>query len=311
MSSPSSATARVRVLGAGAGGGSPQWNCNCGVCRRVRRGEAPRRTQTSIAVSADGRRWVVINASPDLREQIADSPDLQPQRQGRHSPIEAVAVTGGEVDQVTGLLTLREGEAFSLYATASIHETLGRSEIFDVLDESLVPRRRFSLDEPVSVCDADGESLGVTIEPFSVPGKIPLYQETPGQTPELGATTDDNIAMRIDVGDRRLFFVPGCAQITPELKRRVDGSSLLLFDGTVWHDEELIDAGLGDKTGGRMGHVSISGAGGVLEEFGSVDIDRKVLIHINNSNPVLLDDTDQRRAVEAAGWEVAFDGMEL
>lgn len=308
---PSSSSSRIRVLGAGAGGGSPQWNCNCSICRRVRRGDAPRRTQTSLAVSADGARWALINASPDLGEQLVETPDLQPQKPGRHSPIDAAVLTGGEIDQVTGLLSMREGEPFSLYASRTIHETLGESVIFDALDEQTVPRRAMTLDAKTELTDADDQPLGITITPFAVPGKIPLYAESAGETPEIGAVTEDNIALQIEIGETTLFFIPCCADITPELKQRVSGASLLLFDGTLWHDEELIDAGLADKTGRRMGHVSISDPDGPLEQFAGTDIDRKILIHINNSNPVLIDDTDERNIVEQAGWEVAYDGMEL
>ena len=301
----------ARVLGAGAGGGSPQWNCNCTVCRRVRAGEAPRRTQTSLAVTADGQRWAVINASPDLREQIAQTPPLQPQRPGRHSPIDAVVLTGAEVDQVGGLLTMREGEPFSLYASENTHSTLDESSIFDVLDGDQVPRRQFPADEAVELVDAHDQPMDITVEAFAVPGKIPLYRETPGQTPEIGETTGDNVALDIQLGSARLLFIPCCADITDWLKKRIDGADILLFDGTLFDDDELIDAGLAEKTGRRMGHVSISGDDGVLQQLDDVDVGPKVLIHLNNSNPVLLDDTAQRRQVEDAGWEVAFDGMEL
>ncbi len=301
----------VRVLGAGAGGGSPQWNCNCEICKRVRDGDGPRRTQTSLAVSADGRRWALINASPDLREQIAKTPSLHPQHSGRHSPIEAVVLTGGEVDQVTGLLTMREGEPFSVYASGSVHETLAQSPIFDALDRETVPRRSMQLDETTEIAGADGQKLGISVTAFSVPGKVPLYEETPGETPEIGVETEDNVALRVDLGETHFFFVPGCADITPGLKERLQGAPLVFFDGTLWSDDELVDAGLTEKTGQRMGHVSISGDGGVLESFSDADIERKVLIHINNSNPVLLDDTEERQTVEAAGWDVAYDGWTI
>ena len=303
---------RIKVLGAAAGGGSPQWNCNCEVCRRVRAGDgASRRTQTSIAVSADGERWALVNASPDLGEQLLKTPELQPQKRGRHSPIEAVVLTGGEVDQVTGLLTMREGERFSLYASSMIHKTLDESVIFEALNREQVRRRQLLPEEPTSLVDGTGEELGVVVEAFAVPGKVPLYQETPGEAPTIGEATEDNVALRICVEERECFFIPGCAEITPQLKERVHGASLLLFDGTLWRDDELIAAGLGEKTGHRMGHVSISNAGGAIESWSDVDIERRVFIHLNNSNPVLLEDSPQRRAVEEAGWEVAWDGWEL
>lgn len=312
MAAPSAAPHLV-VLGAAAGGGSPQWNCNCEVCRRVRTGDdgASRRTQTSIAVSADGHRYALINASPDLGEQILHTPALHPRREGRHSPIEAVVLTGGEIDQVAGLLTLREGESFSLFASQTTHSILRESPIFGAVDEQIVPRRTLAMEQTTELADADGEPLGIAVESFPVPGKIPLYQETPGQTPNIGEVSENNVALRIEIDEKSVFFIPCCAQVTPELKEFVDGAPLLLFDGTLWRDDELITAGLAEKTGHRMGHVSIDGPDGALAAFSGVAIDRKIFIHINNSNPVLLDDTPERRAVEEAGWEVARDGMEL
>lgn len=303
---------RIKVLGSAAGGGSPQWNCNCEVCRRVRVGDGVlRRTQTSIAVSPDAERWVVINASPDLGEQLLNTPELQPQKEGRHSPIETVVLTGGEVDQVAGLLTMREGEAFSLYASASTHRALEESVIFEALDRELVPRRRLEVDEPTELVDGSGQPLDVVVEPFAVPGKVPLYKEKPGEVPQIGESTEDNVALRIEVGGRECFFIPCCADITEELKSRIQGAALLFFDGTLWRDDELIAAGLGHKTGHRMGHVSIGGPEGAMARLADVDVGRKVFIHINNSNPVLLEDTVERRLVEEAGWEVAWDGMEF
>ena len=304
---------RITVLGAAAGGGSPQWNCNCPVCRRVRAGEpgAPRRTQTSLALSADGNRFALINASPDLGEQLLRTPSLHPQRDGRHSPIDAVVLTGGEIDEVTGLLTMREGESFALYASQTTHDTLAASPIFGALDQELVPRRRLPMNETIGLSDGSDKPLDIAVEAFPVPGKIPLYQEDPGVTPEIGALTDANIALQLSVGDSRAFFIPGCADITEELRQRIDGASILFFDGTLWSDDELISAGLGHKTGHRMGHVSIDGAEGAIAELADIDVERKIFIHLNNSNPVLLDDSDERRAVEDRGWEVAYDGMEI
>lgn len=304
-------TLHIRVLGSGAGGGSPQWNCNCEICRRVRAGDAPPRTQTSIAVSADGNRWAVVNAPPDLREQIRNTPSLHPRQPKRHSPIDAVALTGAEVDQAAGLLHLREGEPFGLYASGAVHDTLADSAIFDVLDESTVPRRRLPLDETTELSGADGEPLGVGVEPFAVPGKIPLYRETPGETPDLAETGENNVALRIGDGDSHFLFIPCIARLTDSVLERIDQTPLLFVDGTLWHDDELRDADLSEKTGRRMGHVSISGSDGVIERLADVDVERRLLIHINNSNPVLVEDTDERRAVEEAGWEVAYDGMEI
>lgn len=304
---------RIRVLGSAAGGGSPQWNCRCSVCERVRRGEdgVRRRTQTSIAVSADGDRWAVVNASPDIGSQIAANPVLHPQREGRHSPIEAVVLTGGEVDQVGGLLTLREREPFALYATNSVHKTLGQSPIFDVLDEEVVARRRLVIDKSIELVDGRGEDLGIGVESFRIPGKIPLYQEKPGEEPELAAESEDTVALRIEAGESYFYFAPGCAVISEKFKNRIRKAPLLFFDGTLWRDDELVAAGLGKKTGRRMGHVSISGAQGAMAGLDGLGVGRKIFIHINNTNPVLLPTTAERAEVEKNGWEVARDGMEI
>ena len=305
--------AHIIVLGSGAGGGSPQWNCNCAICRRVRDDESGslRRTQTSLAVSADGERWVLINASPDLGEQLRATPALHPKKPGRHSPIEAVVLTGAEVDQVTGLLTMRESEPFAVYASGATHAALDESPIFNALNRQIVPRRHLPSNERTDLTDHAGQTLDVTVESFPVPGKVPLYKEVPGETPVVGEVTENNVALRITVGEDFFFFIPGCAAITPDLCERVQGAPLMFFDGTLWRDNELIATGLGKKSGHRMGHVSISGRDGAIEQFSAADVKRKIFIHLNNSNPVLLPDTEERQAVEAAGWEVAHDGMTI
>lgn len=301
------------VLGSAAGGGSPQWNCGCSICRRVRRGDAGTRprTQTALAVSADGLRWVVINAGPDLGRQIAENSQLHPKEGLRHSPIEAVVLTGGEVDQVAGLLTIRERQSFGLYASKSVHQTLDESPIFEVLQRDLVPRRPLLMGESMELANAAGEPLGVVVEPFALAGKIPLYREEPGEEPQLDVVSEDTVGLRVQCGDSYFYFIPCCAVVTPELRARLQGAPLVFFDGTLWRDDELIVAGLGEKTGRRMGHISIDGPQGAIAAFENVDVERKIFIHINNSNPILLDDTPQRRAVEDAGWEVSYDSMEI
>ena len=314
-SATSSDRLRVVVLGSAAGGGSPQWNCRCRVCRCVRRGAegTEPRTQASIAVSADGVRWVVINASPDLRQQILDRRQLWPARPGRHSPIASAVLTGAEVDQVAGLLNLREGHRFSLYGSPATLKALDDSAVFAALDAEAVPRRGLELETPFSPKDADGEPIGVTIEAFSAPGKVALYQEGREETPELDAEDDRNIGLEISATGSQdsLFYIPGCAAFTDALADRLDGAAAVMFDGTLWRDDELKSQGLGHKTGRRMGHISISGDDGSIAAFDRLTVERRIYIHLNNSNPVLLPDTPERSRVEQAGWEVAYDGMEL
>lgn len=304
---------RVIVLGAGAGGGSPQWNCRCEVCEAVRSGVegTSRRTQTALAVSSDGKRWVVINASPDLGEQLLRTEALHPSDGLRSSPISAVVLTGAEIDQCAGLLHLREGHSFSLYGSDGVHETLGKNQIFTALSPERVPRRSLPLEESTEVLGPDGEGLGIYIESFPVAGKIPLYEEG-ASTPDLDVVSDRTLGLRISSGGfGGFFFVPCCAVITPELSRRLKGAGGLFFDGTLYEDRELINAGLSHKTGRRMGHVSIGGPEGSLAGLRALGIERKIFLHINNSNPILLPRSEARREVEAAGWEVAYDSMEF
>ncbi len=303
---------RAIVLGAAAGGAFPQWNSNAPACRLARAGDpvARRRTQASLAVSADGGTWTLLTASPDLRQQIEQTPALHPQHSLRSTPIAAVVLTGGDVDAIAGLLTLRERQRFTLHATARVHAVLDANPIFEVLARDVVARETLQLDEDRRVDLPDGTPSGLTVHPFAVPGKVPLYLERQGETPEL-AETDQTIGLAVSDGAATLFYIPGCAAMTPALAARLRGAAAVLFDGTLWTDDEMVRAGIGAKTGLRMGHMSVSGPNGTLAAFAPLDVRQRVLLHINNSNPILLDDSPERAQVEAAGWQVAFDGMEL
>jgi len=295
---------RAMVLGAAAGGGFPQWNSNAEGCRRARAGDpsALPRTQASVAVSADGDRWLLLNASPDLREQIARAPELHPRCGLRSTPISSVVLTGGDIDVIAGLLTLREAQSFSLYATAQIHAILEANPIFEVLRRDVVARRTVTLGEPIQL------DAGLAVELFAVPGKVPLYLEEGSQAPAIGEN-ENTVAAIVSDGIRRLFYIPGCAAMTPALAHRLQGADIVFFDGTLWRDNEMVAAGLSSKTGTRMGHMSLSGPHGTIEAFRQIGVDRKVVIHMNNSNPVLLADSPERAEIEAAGWIVAHDGM--
>lgn len=297
---------RAIVLGAAAGGGFPQWNSNAAACRRARAGdEAARpRTQASLAVSADGRDWAVLNASPDLRQQIEQTGELQPREGVRSSPIGAVVLTNGDVDAIAGLLTLRERQAFRVVATARTHEVLDQNPVFEVLARDVVRRERVALEAACPV----GGGLSVTL--FAVSGKVPLYLESPGAVPEL-AETEGTVGCEVRCGSARVYFVPSCAGMTPALGARMRGADAVFFDGTLWRDDEMVRAGLGPKTGRRMGHMSVSGPEGTMAAFEGLEVRRRVLVHINNSNPILLDDSTERAVVDAAGWEVGYDGMEV
>jgi pyrroloquinoline quinone biosynthesis protein B len=300
------------VLGAAAGGGFPQWNSRAPGCMRARRGDpaARARTQAGLAVSHDGQQWFLLNASPDLRQQIEQTPALHPRTGLRSSPIAGVVLCGADVDAIAGLLTLRERHPFAIYATAKVLEVLKANSIFEVLARDIVQRRVVPLERPQPLTTSAGEDSGLTMELFPVPGKVPLYLESSKAPPpiELGEGT---VGAAIREGSHCLYFIPGCAAMTPELAERLRGAELVFFDGTLWRDDELIRAGLGTKTGKRMGHMSLSGPQGSLAAFADLGVRRKIFIHINNSNPVLLDDSPERAQVEAAGWEVAWDGMEV
>lgn len=295
---------RAIVLGAAAGGAFPQWNSNQAACRRARAGDAAARprTQASVAVSADGERWVVLSASPDIRQQIEATPALHPREGLRSTPIAAVVLTGGDVDAIAGLLTLRERQAFALYATARVHGVLDANPIFEVLDRATVARHTLTLDRAAEVA-------GLAVTAFAVPGKVPLYLET-DDAPAV-TESDQTIGLAVAQGGATLFYIPGCAQMTPALADRLRGADTVLFDGTLYTDDEMVRAGLGPKTGQRMGHMSVSGPGGTIAAFEGLGVRQRVLIHINNSNPILLDDSAEAAATRDAGWLVGYDGMDL
>src|SRR5271165_805015 len=301
------------VLGSAAGGGFPQWNSNAPACRRARVGDAAAapRSQASLAISANQRDWFVLNASPDLRLQIEATPALHPREGLRSSPIAGVLVPGGDVDAVAGLLHLRERHRFSVYAPARVLAVIAANPMFDVLARDCVERIELPLDRQIELAGATGPS-GVAVVAFTVLAKVPLYLETAGQDPGIAEEGDAVGLQIIDAGTgKSFFFVPGCAAMTDRLRQRLSGSELVFFDGTLWRDDEMIRLGVGNKTGRRMGHISMSGEDGAIAAFRDLGVKRRIFIHINNSNPVLLDDSPERRAAEAAGWEIAYDGMEV
>jgi pyrroloquinoline quinone biosynthesis protein B len=301
------------VLGSAAGGGFPQWNSNAPACQRVRRGDAAAtaRTQASLAVSANGRDWFVLNASPDLRMQIESTAVLHPREGLRSSPISGVVIPGGDVDALAGLLHLRERHRFFVYAPARVLAVIAANPIFGVLAPDCVERRELPLDQRVELAGSSCSS-GLAVTAFAVPAKVPLYLERAGEEPLLSEEGD---AVGLEIIDteteRSFFFIPGCAAMADGVRRRLAGSALVFFDGTLWRDNEMIRLGVGSKTGRRMGHMNISGDDGTIAAFRDLGVARRIFIHINNSNPVLLEDSPERRIAEAAGWEIAYDGMEV
>jgi pyrroloquinoline quinone biosynthesis protein B len=253
-----------------------------------------------VAVSGDGRSWVVVGASPDLRDQILRTPALHPIDGRRNSPITGVVLIGADVDALTGLLVLRERQRLDVFAPRPILDLLAANQIFDVLDPALVRRIEITPLQPMPC----GGGLTLTLLPM--PGKIPLYRENRAAAqPEAGPT----FAALLQANGRSVIVAPACAEITDEVRARLR-SDVVFFDGTLFTDDEMIAAGMGEKTGRRMGHVPISGPGGTLERLGDLP-GRRIFLHINNTNPILLAGSPERATVEAAGFEVAYDGMEV
>ncbi len=296
---------RLVVLGSAAGGGIPQWNCRCSICALAWAGD-PRvkpRTQSSIAVSPDGDRWLLVNASPDIRQQIQAVPEMHPREGLRHSPIHAVLLTNGDVDHVAGLLTLREGQPFTLYGTAGILGSINENRVFDVMAADKVTR------QPIALNDGFEPVPGLRVTLFAVPGKVPLWLEDASM--QIGAETETTVGAMIEAGGKRLAYIPGCARVTEDLKARIEGVDALLFDGTVLEDDDMIRAGVGTKTGWRMGHLPMNGETGSIAALAQTTIGRRIFVHINNTNPVLIEDSPERASVEARGWIVGHDGLTL
>jgi pyrroloquinoline quinone biosynthesis protein B len=305
---------RVVVLGAAAGGGVPQWNCGCEGCRAARLDPRQlQRTQASVAFSADGAHWFLINASPDLRQQLNATPQLHPKAGAlRHTPIAGVILTNGEVDAVAGLLSMRESSPFTIYAHPKVLAILRANSIFNVLNDKHVQRQAIDIGLAFEPELPDGSASGIEVLPFAVPGKSAWYLE--GKVHPGGEDGDgDTLGLKITdkATARSFFFLAACAEVTEALKAEISGAPLVFFDGTVWRDDEMIKAGLGNKTGRSMGHIAMSGDHGAIAELAGLDIDRKIFLHINNSNPALLPSSPERKAAEHAGWQIPADGTEI
>ncbi len=282
---------------------------------RAARGDHPalQSTQTSIAVSVDDINWFLINAAPDLRQQLVATPRLHPHAgRLRHSPVAGVVLTNGEVDAVAGLLSLREGSPFTLYAHDRVLAILRSNSIFNVLNEKLVARVPIAVDAPVELSLPGGAPSGLEILPFVVPGKSAWYLD--GTSHPAGEDGDgDTLGLRISSKQdgKSFYFIAACARVTDELAQRLAGVSLVFFDGTLWRDDEMISLGLSAKTGRSMGHIAMSGQDGAIDALAGLGIGRKVFLHVNNSNPALMPNAPERETATQAGWEFAHDGMEI
>jgi pyrroloquinoline quinone biosynthesis protein B len=294
---------KVIILGSGAGGGYPQWNCRCAVCELYWKGDkrVSRRTQSSLAVSADGRRWALLNCSPDIREQIGATRALWPDEKPRGTPISDIVITNGDADHVGGLLSLREQTAYTLWGSDDILGVIAANPVFGVLDEAVVKRRALEVG-PTHRLDC-----GLNVKAFMSPGKVPLYME--GEDIETDLRSPFTLGLKIwNEAKKAVVYIPGCGAIDDELKAEIDGAAALFFDGTVWQDDEMAKAGVGAKTGRRMGHIPVADT---LEAFRNLTCGRCIFVHINNTNPLLIDGSPERLEAQARGWEVGFDGMEI
>lgn len=293
----------VRVLGSAAGGGFPQWNCGCPQCRAVRDGSRPclPRTQSSVAVSADYRRWFLLNASPDIRAQIESFPALHP-KGVRDSPLQTVMLTDAELDHSLGLLLLREGGRLEVHATAAVHETLSRgTSLLRTLEAyTEVEWRPVAAETEVALAD------GLSYRAFEVPtSKRARFGSEEGGESVVGYRITDGRT------GRSLVYLPGAQELAASVRAWLEDCTCLLFDGTCWQDDELVRLGIAGKTSREMGHLPVGGVDGSLKQLAPLPIERKIYIHINNTNPILLEDSPERRAVEEHGLEVAADGLEL
>ena len=302
----------IRVLGSAAGGGFPQWNCGCPNCRGLRSGTvraAPRR-QESAAVSSDGHGWILLNASPEIREQIESFAGLHPQAP-RHSPIQAIVLTNGDLDHTLGLLSLRESHPLVVYATEHVRRGFTEGNVlYRTLQRfpGQVTWRALKLGAEEELVGADGHGSGLLVEAVPVPGKLPIHLESQG-----AHHPEDNIGLRIREAStgRRLAYFPAAGGLTPMVEKAIEDADCLFFDGTFWSADELPAQGLGTKRADDMAHLPVGGDGGSLAALRALRAPRRIFIHVNNTNPLLREDSAERREAQAAGWEIAWDGMEV
>ena len=308
---------RVKILGSAAGGGFPQWNCNCANCRRLRDGSlhGSARTQTQIAFSPDSKIWFLVGASPDLRTQILATQELSPNHDGpSHSPIAGVFLPSADVDSILGLLHLREFQSFFVFATASLQRILKKeNKIFGVLERSDPPVQWQILSSKgrlgCHLSESPGEAPAFVCATLPLGGTYPDYVST--DLARTLSTDEATIGFSFEHRGKSLLVATSLSGSNSEWTKYAASADLVLIDGTFWSDDELIHTGRSSKTARDMGHLPLSGPGGLLEQFPRNARGRRVLIHINNTNPILDEDSAEHRAVLDAGFEIAYDGMEL
>ena len=306
---------RIQILGSAAGGGFPQWNCNCRNCSSLRAGAltAKRRMQTQVAVSGDGREWFLLNASPDLRLQIEHAPDLRPRYAVRDSPISGVLLTSADIDQVAGLLSLRELQSFGIYCMPSLRRILREgNSMFGMLNR--VPQQvcwnDISLDASFPLLTMAGQDSGASCQAISLGSKYPVYVSQELVSDLVPQESSVGLILTSSSG-KRVAYMPAVPGISEPLLRLLDTVDLLLFDGTFWSEDELIRVQGSGATAKEMGHVPVSGPEGSLARLAKLRRPRKIYLHINNTNPMLDESSPEYRHVHTAGWEIAEDGWQF
>lgn len=302
----------IRVLGSAAGGGFPQWNCGCPNCRGVRAGDpqVTARTQECVAVSTDSAQWFLLNCSPEIRQQIESFPPLHP-RGPRHSPIAAILLTNADLDHCLGLLSLRESHPLVIYATERLRRGFTEGNVlYRTLDRfpGQVTWRALKLGREEELADVEGRPSGLLVEAVAMPGKLPIHLEADGTS-----DPEDSVGFRIRerATGRILAYLSGVGAVTDAVRHAVKDADCVFFDGTFWSSDELPGLGLGTKRAEQMAHLPVGGPDGSLARLHGLAAPRRIFIHVNNTNPLLRDDSPERATVEAAGWEVARDGMEV
>jgi pyrroloquinoline quinone biosynthesis protein B len=299
----------VLLLGSAAGGGFPQWNCWCPCCRVARTdpSAAQPRTQSSAAISGDGCRWFLLNASPDVREQLRWVRTEDTPLTIRHVPIEGVLVTDAEIDHTLGIVLLREAGQLRVYAPRAVQSILDRDSCLLPMTRAFsdVPVTDLLLNTPVPLCYRDGSASGLAVEAFPVPAAPPRFATREDEGHTVG------FMLREDASGTACAFVPGCGDLDAALLTRLAEADALLFDGTFWADDELIALGIGDRTAREMDHLPIAGRGGSLEQLAALPCRHRVYTHINNTNPILLEHSPERAMVTRTGVIVGFDGLHL
>lgn len=303
----------VRVLGSAAGGGFPQWNCACANCRGVRNGliAATPRTQDSICLSADDKDWFLVNASPDIHSQIESFGPLHP-GQSRATPIQAIFLTNGDLDHCLGLLSLRENHRLVVYATESVHRGFTEANVLyrtlqRFADQVTWRTLRLGVEDPVLY--ADGSPSGLMVKAVAIPGKPPIHLE--GLVSSGDSDLNVGLRFRQLASGRVLAYFSAVGRITPSVVEGLEGADCVMFDGTFWSSDELSALGFLKKSAEDLAHWPVGGSKGSLSMLSKIAAPRRVFIHINNTNPMLRENSPERKIVEAAGWSVAWDGMEI